>query len=155
MLIQNTCPATWVNSSIVPHQSPFQAHQMSPLDRVVMGISRENLRLRAAITGSAFSAFPTAARPVSVKGTYKWSNGPSYEGDFEKAGRPVSVKGTYKWSNGLSYEGDFEKSDYRENNLATYYLPFFSVSIIFALALWANIVAEDTPVVVSVILSTI
>ena len=35
MAIQNTCPATWVNSSIVPNQSPFQAYPIpAPVDRI-------------------------------------------------------------------------------------------------------------------------
>lgn len=105
MAIQNTCPATWVNSSIVSKQSPFQAYPMSALDRVVMRISRGNLGLTAvtsAITGPAFS---TAARPVSVKGIYKWANGASYEGDFVNGDR--TGKGVEKWPDGGSYEGDF------------------------------------------------
>ena len=37
--IQNTCPSTWVNSSIVPNQSPFQAYPISaPVEKIAKGL---------------------------------------------------------------------------------------------------------------------
>ena len=44
MAIQNTCPATWVNSSIVPKQSPFQAYPIPALVERIAGIQQRALR---------------------------------------------------------------------------------------------------------------
>ncbi len=66
MAVQNTCPATWVNSSIVPNQSPFQAYPIpSPVESIArirdilkksgLLISRITKSLRSGPTPIAFS----------------------------------------------------------------------------------------------------
>lgn len=53
MEIQNTCPATWVNSSIIPNQSTFQAY---PISAPVESIARiRDILERSGPTPKAFS----------------------------------------------------------------------------------------------------
>jgi hypothetical protein len=55
LAIQNTCPATWVNSSIVPNQSTFQAYPIpAPVESVPIPIpfSVGAAAVRGAVAGT-------------------------------------------------------------------------------------------------------
>jgi hypothetical protein len=70
--IQNTCPATWVNSSIVPNQSPFQAEPIpAPIGKIeeMRDIAERSVLLISRITKSSRSTpAPLAFSAVLVKG---------------------------------------------------------------------------------------
>src|ERR1700730_15562613 len=54
MAIQNTCPATWVNSSIVPNQSPFKAYPIpAPVERIAKGLKPISLMTAIFSAGAA------------------------------------------------------------------------------------------------------